>query len=211
MLDRYARGLFTALFTPLARALRRAGVTPDVVTIVGSFGAILSALIAYPMGHLFWGTVAVTVFIFSDMLDGILSRLPEEDGSEPVRTEGQKAWGSFLDSTLDRVVDFVLFGAVAFWFLTGGGRPDLGALALANLALGGVVSYARAKAESLGLEANVGLAERSERIVLLLVFTGFTGLGLTPWVLYGVLWVLAIASAFTALQRVALVRAQTRG
>jgi len=211
VLDQYARGAFTAIMTPLARSLRRAGITPDLVTIIGTLGVVLSALIAYPRGWLFWGTVAVTVFIFSDMIDGILSRLPDENGNPPERSEGAKAWGSFLDSTLDRVADFVLFGAVAFWFLTGGERADLGALALLNLALGGVVSYSRAKAESLGLDANVGIAERSERIVLLLVFTGFTGLGLTPWVLYGVLWLLALASGFTALQRFALVRKQTRG
>lgn len=209
MLDRYARGLFAAIFTPVARALQRMGVTPDIVTVIGSLGACLGALIGYPLGHLFWGTVVITVFIFSDIIDGLLSRLPDADGNPPVRTEGAQKWGAFLDSTLDRVVDFVIFGALAYWFFTGGQRWDIGALALACLSLGGVVSYARAKAEALGLDANVGIAERSERIVLVLVFTGFTGLGLTPWVLYGVLWLLAAASLFTILQRVAAVRAQT--
>lgn len=211
MLDHYARGLFTVLMTPIARVLKRMGVTPDAVTIVGSLGACLAALIAYPAGQLFWGTLIITFFIFSDLVDGVLARLPDADGNPPVRTEGASKWGAFLDSTLDRVVDFVIFGSIAYWFFTGGGRPDIGALALACLSLGGVVSYARAKAESLGLTANVGIAERSERIVLVLVFTGLNGLGLSAWVLYGVLWLLAAASTITVFQRVGAVRKQTLG
>lgn len=210
MLDRYARELFSAIFTPVARLLQRMGVTPDMVTLIGSLGACLGAVVGYPLGQLFWGTLVITIFIFSDIVDGVLARLPDAEGNPPVRSEGAQRWGAFLDSTLDRVVDFAIFGSLAFWYFTGGQRTDIAALCLLCLSLGAVVSYARAKAEALGLRANVGIAERGERILAVLLFAGLVGLGLSPWVLYGVLWLLALASLFTIFQRVGLVRAQTR-
>lgn len=201
MLNRYARGLMTWVFTPLARLLQRLGVTPDGVTIFGTIGACLAALILFPLGQLFWGTIIFAAFVFSDLVDGILSRLPNPDGTPRERTAGQKAWGAFLDSTLDRVVDFCLFGALGFWFLTGGDRPDIGALCMASMGLGAVVSYSRAKADSLGVDANVGIAERGERMVLVLFGSGLNGLGLTPWVLFVILCVLVVGSIVTIIQR----------
>ncbi len=198
MLNRFARTFFTRLFTPLAKALLKAGVSPDAVTVAGTLGAVASALIFYPQGQLFWGTVAITVFIFSDVVDGIMARLSGRHG----------LWGNFLDSTLDRVVDGVLFSTVAFWYFTGGNDPVIATAALACLVLGMLVSYARAKAEALGFECNVGIAERAERLVALLVMTGLTGLGLPPVVLLVTLVLLALASLFTIGQRVETVRRQ---
>lgn len=198
MLNRYARGFFTRLFTPLARLLIRCGVTPDAVTIAGTVGVVSGALVLYPLGQLFWGTVFITVFVFSDVIDGIMARARGHCGP----------WGSFLDSTLDRLADGALFAGVAIWFFTGGSNPAVGVAALACLVLGMLVSYARAKAESLGFTANVGLAERAERLVSLLVVTGLTGLGLPEEFLLGVLVILALASLVTVYQRVAAVRRQ---
>ncbi|MFJ3957873.1 phosphatidylinositol phosphate synthase [Arthrobacter sp. NPDC090010] len=198
MLNRGARAFFTRLFTPLAKALLKAGIGPDTVTITGTLGAVVSALVLYPMGQLFWGTVAITVFVFSDVVDGIMARL---SGRHSI-------WGSFLDSTLDRLVDGVLFGSVAFWFFTGGGNPVIGGTALACLVLGTLVSYARAKAESLGFECNVGIAERAERLLALLLMTGLTGLGLPEVVLLVTLLLLAVASLITIGQRMATVHRQ---
>lgn len=198
MLNRHARGFFTSLFSPFARWLLRIGVSPDAVTIVGTAGVIVGALVFYPLGQLWWGTLFITAFIFSDVIDGIMARL----------SNGGGRWGNFLDSTLDRLADGALFAGVAIWFFTGGADRPIAVAALLCLVLGMVVSYVRAKAESLGFDANVGLAERAERLVSVLVVTGFTGLGLPPVVLLVTLALLAAASFVTIVQRMHTVRSQ---
>lgn len=198
MLNRHARGFFTALFTPFARWLLRIGVSPDAVTVIGTAGVVVGALVFYPLGQLWWGTLFITAFIFSDVLDGIMARMQETGGR----------WGNFLDSTLDRVADGALFAGVAVWFFTGGGNTPIAVAAVVCLVLGMVVSYARAKAESLGFTANTGIAERAERLVSVLVVTGFTGLGLPAVVLLVTLLLLAAASLVTVIQRVVSVRRQ---
>lgn len=198
MLNTYARAFFTAVFTPLARLLLRLGVSPDAVTVVGTAGVVFGALFFYPRGELWWGTLFITAFIFTDLLDGTMARMSG-------RTS---AWGAFLDSTLDRVGDAAVFGGLILYF-TGRGDHDLtAALALACLILGFVVSYAKARAESLGFTANVGIAERADRLVATLVTTGFVGLFLPMWVLTTVLALLAVASLITVLQRILTVRTQ---
>lgn len=199
MLNKHARGFFTALFSPLARWLLRIGVSPDAVTIVGTAGVVIGALVFYPLGELFWGTVFITAFIFSDVIDGIMARLQRRGGR----------WGNFLDSTLDRVADGALFAGVAIWFFTGGASTPIAVAAMLCLVLGMVVSYARAKAEALSFHANVGIAERAERLVSVLVVTGLTGLGLPPLVLFGTLCLLALASLVTVAQRIATVHRQS--
>ena len=199
MLNRYARGFVTRLFTPLARLLLRWGVTPDAVTIAGTVGVAAGALVLYPLGHLFWGTLFITLFVFSDVIDGIMARMKGHEGS----------WGNFLDSTLDRIADGAVFAGVAIWFFTGGHNTAIAVAALACLVLGMLVSYARAKAESLGFTANVGIAERAERLVSVLVVTGLTGLGLPEGFLLAVLLVLAAASVVTVYQRLRTVHRQS--
>jgi CDP-diacylglycerol--glycerol-3-phosphate 3-phosphatidyltransferase len=198
MLNKHARGFFTALFTPLARWLLKIGISPDAVTVIGTAGVVVGALVFYPLGQLWWGTLFITAFIFSDVLDGIMARM-REVGSR---------WGNFLDSTLDRIADGALFAGVAVWFFTGGVNVPVAVAAVVCLVLGMVVSYARAKAESLGFTANVGIAERAERLVSVLVVTGFTGLGLPEVVLLVTLLLLAVASLITVVQRVVSVRRQ---
>jgi CDP-diacylglycerol---glycerol-3-phosphate 3-phosphatidyltransferase len=200
MLNRHARGFFTALFTPLARWLLRMGVSPDAVTVIGTAGVVVGALVFYPLGQLFWGTVFITAFIFSDVLDGIMARMQDV----------KSRWGNFLDSTLDRIADGALFAGLAIWFFTGGADTRIAVAAMLCLVLGMVVSYARAKAESLGFTANVGIAERAERLVSVLVVTGLTGLGLPSVVLLATLVLLALASFITVVQRVLSVRRQAQ-
>ncbi|MGO4858676.1 phosphatidylinositol phosphate synthase [Arthrobacter sp. 2MCAF14] len=198
MLNRHARGFFTGLFSPLARFLLRVGVSPDAVTVVGTAGVVLGALILYPLGQLWWGSLLIAVFALSDVVDGIMAR--EQGRSGP--------WGNFLDSTLDRLADGAIFAGVAIWFFTGGENSAIAVASLACLVLGMVVSYARAKAESLGFYANVGIAERAERLISVLLVTGLTGLGLPPVVLLVTLVMLAAATAVTVVQRMAAVREQ---
>ncbi|TLM86329.1 CDP-alcohol phosphatidyltransferase family protein [Pseudarthrobacter sp. NamE2] len=200
MLNRHARGFFTALFTPLARWLLRIGVSPDAVTVIGTAGVVVGALVFYPLGQLFWGTLFITAFIFSDVLDGIMARMQDV----------KSRWGNFLDSTLDRIADGALFAGLAVWFFTAGANTPIAVAATLCLVLGMVVSYARAKAESLGFTANVGIAERAERLVSVLVVTGLTGLGLPPVVLQVTLVLLALASLVTVVQRVLSVRRQAQ-
>jgi CDP-diacylglycerol---glycerol-3-phosphate 3-phosphatidyltransferase len=198
MLNKYARALFAAIFTPVAALLVRLKVSPDAVTIVGTLGVAAGALIGYPMGQLFWGTVVITVFVFSDIIDGLMARMLDRSGK----------WGAFLDSTLDRVGDSAVFSGIVIWFFLGGQNTFIAIMAIVCLVLGSVVSYAKARAEGLGMTANVGIAERSDRLVVVLVATGLVGLGLPQALLAVVLVLLAIASLVTVFQRVATVRRQ---
>jgi CDP-diacylglycerol--glycerol-3-phosphate 3-phosphatidyltransferase len=170
------------------------------VTGVGTLGVCLGAVGFYPRGELFWGTIVITAFVFSDMVDGLMARMSNRSSK----------WGAFLDSTLDRLGDAAVFGGLALWFAGGGGSFVLACVALYDLVMGSVTSYAKARAESLGMTANVGIAERADRLVAVLVAAGLAGLGV-PIVLPLVLWVLAVASTVTVIQRIAAVRQQTHG
>jgi CDP-diacylglycerol---glycerol-3-phosphate 3-phosphatidyltransferase len=198
MLNRYARGAFTRVFTPLARLLLRLGVHQDVVTAVGTLGVVVGALWFYPRGELWWGTLFITVFVFADLVDGTMARIAGR--SSP--------WGAYLDSTLDRLGDAAIFGGLVLWFLGEGDRPVDGWLALGCLVAGFLVSYAKARAEGCGWECRGGIAERADRLVAVLVATGLTGLFLPAWVLTAVLAVLLGASLVTVLQRMLMVRRQ---
>jgi CDP-diacylglycerol---glycerol-3-phosphate 3-phosphatidyltransferase len=197
MLNRYARALVTKVFTPTARLLLRLGVSPDVVTLVGTLGVCVGALAFYPRHEFFWGTIVITAFVFSDTLDGTMARMSGRSGS----------WGAFLDSTLDRIADAAIFGGLVLWY-AGEGNALMAGLALACLILGFVVSYARARAEGLDMTANVGIAERAERLVAVLLATGLVGLGVPEILLTVVLALLAVASFITVCQRVLTVRRQ---
>lgn len=194
------RGGVGRVLGPLARWLLRRGVSPDAVTITGTLGVVVAALWLYPTGHLFVGTLVITFFVLSDMLDGTMAREAGRVGP----------WGAFLDSTLDRFADAAIFTGLVIW-LAGPGEDTLGAaFGLASLTLGSIVPYARARAEGLGMTAAVGIAERAERLLLALTAAGLVGLGLPPVVLTVVLGLLAVASAVTIVQRMLTVRRQVR-
>ena len=198
MLNRFARAFFTKLLTPVARLFLRLGIRPDVVTIVGTLGVCVGALGFYPRHEFFWGTIIISVFALSDTLDGIMARLSGRSSK----------WGAYLDSTLDRVADSSIFGGLVLWYAGDGHTPYLAALALGCLILGSVVSYAKARAEGLGMTANVGIAERAERVITVLIATGLVGLGVNELLLAVVLALLAVASLVTVGQRMLEVRRQ---
>jgi CDP-diacylglycerol--glycerol-3-phosphate 3-phosphatidyltransferase len=197
MLNRFARALFTRIFTPTAGFLVRRGVSPDLVTLIGTVGVVAGAVAFYPRGEFFWGTVFITAFVFSDLVDGTMARM----------TERSSRWGAWLDSTLDRLGDAAVFGGIALWFAGEGNNLRLVALCLYCLSTGAVVSYARARAEGLGMTANVGITERADRLVAILVATGLDGLGV-PYILELALWFLAVGSTVTIAQRAMTVRRQ---
>jgi len=191
------RPLLARVLDPVAGALARTPITPNALTITGTIGMSASALALFPTGHLFAGTMACWFFVTADMLDGALARVKGTTG----------VFGAFLDSTLDRVGDAAVFSGLAAWFVLGGHSRLMAGVALFCLVAGAMVSYARARAEGLGLRCDVGLAERTERLLIALVAAGLAGLGV-PYVLPIGLWVLAAASAFTFGQRVLAVRRQ---
>jgi CDP-diacylglycerol---glycerol-3-phosphate 3-phosphatidyltransferase len=187
--------------TPLGRSLANAGVSPDMVTVAGTVGATVAALICYPRGEFFVGTLFIWAFVMFDMVDGAVARA----GGRGSR------FGAVLDSSCDRVADAAVFGALAWWFA----RHDQPALLLACLlclVLGSLTSYIKARAEGAGFTCNVGIAERSERLIVVLVGTGlsdFPGLHV-PYVQAIALWLLVAASAITVGQRIATVWQQSR-
>ncbi|MGW4794812.1 phosphatidylinositol phosphate synthase [Nonomuraea sp. NPDC004297] len=193
------RPAMTRILTPLGRALVGRGIGPNAVTAVGTLGTVVSALLFFPLGQLTWGALVITVFVLFDLLDGVVARLGGKGGS---------TWGAFLDSTLDRVADAAIFAGLILYFISVHDTL-MAAVTLVCLIAGAVVSYAKARAEGLGLTCDVGLAERPERLVVALVATCFAGLGV-PYVLPAGMWLLAVASLITVAQRVAAVYQQTR-
>jgi CDP-diacylglycerol--glycerol-3-phosphate 3-phosphatidyltransferase len=194
------RAIVTTIMTPLADLLIRMRVSADAVTITGTLAVVVAALWLYPTGHLLAGTLVIAVFALTDSLDGVMAR----------RAGRASSWGAFLDSTLDRFADAAIFSGLVLWY-TGAGADRLTAvLALACLVVGGIVPYARARAEGLGMTAAVGIAERADRLFAVLLATALVGMGLPREVLTVMLALLVVASTITVFQRALTVRAQVR-
>jgi CDP-diacylglycerol--glycerol-3-phosphate 3-phosphatidyltransferase len=193
-----ARAGMTRVVEPIARALLDRGVTPNTVTVIGTLGVLVGALGFGARGELVAGALIVTVFALTDLLDGTMARM--RGGSTP--------FGAFLDSSADRIADGAVFGAVAYWLATRGDHWGVAA-ALICLVAGSLVSYVKARAEGLGMTANVGVAERTERLIIVGIGGLLTGLGVS-WALVTSLWVLAAVSIFTVGQRVRCVWRQAQ-
>lgn len=198
MLNVRARGPIGVVVNPLVAVLAKTGLTPNALTVAGAVGTVVGAALM-ARGELFWGVVVTSIFVLFDMIDGRLARAQGTSGP----------WGALLDSTLDRLSDGVIFGALVIWF--GRSAPEdepwLAGLALFCLLSGALVSYVKARAEGLGLTCNVGFAERAERLIIVLVGTGLAGLGV-HYVMAVALWFLAAASVITIGQRLVAVRRQ---
>ncbi|MGD0560184.1 MAG: phosphatidylinositol phosphate synthase [Streptosporangiaceae bacterium] len=183
------RPALARLLTPVGEALARTPVTPNMLTVAGTVGVSASALALFPIGELFPGAFICTIFVFTDMLDGLLARIKGSSGK----------FGAFLDSTLDRVADAAIFGGITLWFAKN--NHPMAAVAIYCLAVGFLVSYSKARAEGLGLKCANGLIERPERMVIGLTSIGLSGLGV-PYVLDVGLWALAVLSTVTLAQRI---------
>jgi CDP-diacylglycerol---glycerol-3-phosphate 3-phosphatidyltransferase len=194
MLGGSARPVVAKVVAPVVAALARAGVTADMVTVAGFLGAVAGSVLLLARGEFLWGVLVVTVSVLLDLLDGALARA----------RGGGSVFGAVLDSTLDRASDAAVFGALVWWFAGGGDNRLLLLLALLCLVLGVLTSYVKARAEGVGIACDVGIVERTERLVLVLVGTGLSGLGV-PWALHVALWLLLAGSAVTVGQRLAAV------
>lgn len=198
MLNLRARTQLGRLVTPVATRLARTGLSPDVVTVVGTLGAVVAAGALLARGDFLPGALVVAAFTLLDLLDGALARAR---GGQP------RKWGAVLDSTMDRISDAAVFGSLVIWFARGGHSDLLAVVALYGLVAGAVVSYVKARAGSLGLSCEVGFAERAERLIIVLVGAGLAGLGV-PVVLPAALWILAVVTTWTVGQRLVEVHRQ---
>lgn len=198
MLNIHARDAISRALVPLGTSLAKAGVNPDVITIFGTAGAVVGSVALLAQGWWFTATMVITFFVLLDIVDGAVARAGGRGST----------FGAVLDSSCDRVADAAIFGAIGWYFALHGQRWMLLA-ALLCLVLGSLTSYIRARAEAAGLTATVGIAERAERLIIVLVGTGLTGLHV-PFVLAVALWLLVAASTITVFQRFATVRAQSK-
>jgi CDP-diacylglycerol--glycerol-3-phosphate 3-phosphatidyltransferase len=184
----------TRIISPVARFFLRIGLTPNSVTAIGALCVVGSAIYFFPRGDFFIGTLVVSFFILSDLFDGAMAR---------ISSQGASKWGGFLDSTVDRVSDSSILFAVCIYLID---KDDqLAILYLVALITGMLIPYIRAKAESMSIECSGGIAERTERAIIVLVGTGLHGLGLS-YALTISAWLLAILGVITACQRLIIVK-----
>jgi CDP-diacylglycerol--glycerol-3-phosphate 3-phosphatidyltransferase len=200
MLGIHARPQINRALEPVGQRLYGAGVTPDAVTVVGTVGVVGGALGFFPRGSFWIGTLVILAFVFSDMLDGAVARAGGTSGP----------WGAFLDSSLDRVGDAAVFGSFVLWYAWGGHSKIMAAVSLYVLAAALVTSYLKARAGSLGLACEAGIAERAERLIVVLVAAFFAGVLGLPVLLVIALWGLAAAGTVTVVQRLIAVRRDSR-
>ncbi|MFR9750272.1 phosphatidylinositol phosphate synthase [Nocardia sp. 004] len=202
MLSFFGREVFAKATAPLGRMLVSTGLTPDVMTVLGTTASITAAVTLFPTGHLFWGTMVIWLFVMFDMLDGAMAR---------ARGGGTK-YGAVLDATCDRLADGAIFGGLAWWAVYQEQHKPLFVATLIVLVTSQVISYAKARAEASGLSADGGLIERPDRLIIVLVGAGLTGIGGywdIEWLTYAVhvaMWLLAVLSMVTVVQRVLAVR-----
>jgi CDP-diacylglycerol--glycerol-3-phosphate 3-phosphatidyltransferase len=191
LLSARAKEAARAVLAPVVRLAMAMHLTPNAITVIG-FLVVVAAALLIGTGSLLAGAAVLTAGSLLDAVDGALARA----------TGGSSAFGSFLDSTLDRAAEAVLFGAVAAYYLLSAADPAAPVL-LALVALAGsfMVSYTRARAEGIGLTASVGLAPRLERLVLIVVGIGLAGIGFEIGLL-AALGIIAILSVATTIQRI---------
>ena len=183
----------TRVVAPLCRWLLSLGVSANLLSAIGGLGASVSAITFFSQGIYFWGVLVTIFFVLFDLLDGTLARMSDSGGSK---------WGALLDSTLDRIADAAVLGSLAFFLMKSHDR--LVPVLIVALVAGGLISYIRARAEGLGIECSGGLAERTERLIIIFLALGLAGLGV-PYVLAIGAWILALVSVFTVWQRLMIV------
>lgn len=199
MISDIVKPAVTRIITPAAKALLRLGLTPNSVTVVGAIGLVASAFIFYPSGNFILGTVFVSFFALSDLFDGTMARISQQ---------GSSRWGAFLDSTIDRITDSAVL--ISLIFALDKTHDDLLPVAAVALLTGILVPYIRAKAESLDVQCRGGLAERTERLIIILIAIFMHGFGVDYALAIGI-WLVAILGAVTSVQRIFIVRKALKG
>lgn len=195
MLNLRARSSVSKVLAPVGQRLHRVGISPNALTVVGTLGTVASAGLLIGTGRFVLGVVAITAFVLFDLLDGAVARAGGTAST----------FGAVLDSTMDRVADASIFVALIWWFAGTGEQQDLILAAALALMLGQLIPYVRARAEGVRIDASVGIAERAERLIIVLTGVGLAGLGV-PAALPIALWVLVAAGVITVGQRLSAVR-----
>ncbi|GAC57372.1 putative phosphatidylinositol synthase [Gordonia hirsuta DSM 44140 = NBRC 16056] len=193
MISFKGRQVVSAVTDPLGRFLLRIGLTPDLMTIIGTVITVAAAIVLFSQGWLFAGALVCWAFVMFDMVDGAMARA----------RGGGTRFGSVLDATCDRIADGAIFGALAYWAAITSPHALLLIATLICLVTSQVISYAKARAEAAGLQGDGGLIERPERLIIVLTGAGLTtfpGLHWT-WAIHIAMWFLAVASVITVGQR----------
>jgi CDP-diacylglycerol---glycerol-3-phosphate 3-phosphatidyltransferase len=202
VLSFFGRATVSKATAPLGRMLVGAGFTADGMTLFGTVASIAAALVLFPSDHLFWGAMAIWLFVMFDMLDGAIARA----------RGGGTRYGAVLDATCDRLSDGAIFAGLAWWAVYRDHSGPLLAATLICLVTSQVISYAKARAEASGLSGDGGLIERPDRLIIVLVGAGLTGIagywriGWLGWAVHVAMWLLAVLSIVTVFQRVLAVR-----
>jgi CDP-diacylglycerol--glycerol-3-phosphate 3-phosphatidyltransferase len=200
LLPDWIKNGYLRLIDPVANWLVKRGVHPNTITIVGTLCTVVGGII-YGTGHIRTGGFFLGITALFDVLDGTVAR----------RSNKSSMFGAFLDSTLDRLADGFVLGGLAVFYATSTVHGSVPLMITALLGLVGafLTSYTRARAESLGLDAKVGLLQRPERVVLLSAPQALFGLVLDGWVLATIIVILTVTAWITVVQRVAYVYTAT--
>ena len=193
-----ARKLGKLIATPFAKIFIKLGFTPDSITLLGTFGVVVVSVIFLAQGQFLIGSFLFMLFVGLDAVDGTVARLLNRNSK----------WGAFFDSVLDRIADGAVLGSLAFYFASENNVTYF-VLSLISLVASEIVSYTKARAEGLGLNCDTGLAERPERVIVVVAGTFLTGIGIN-WMLLASIWVLATISVITVIQRMLFVLKQTK-
>jgi CDP-diacylglycerol--glycerol-3-phosphate 3-phosphatidyltransferase len=194
MISNALKPAVTRLINPVARFALRCGLTPNSVTVIGASGLVVSAAYFYSSEQFFIGTLVIALFSLSDLFDGAMARISQK---------GASAWGGFLDSTIDRITDSAILISVLVYLIRN--QDPLSFVVVVALISGVLIPYIRAKAESFNIECSVGIAERTERLIISLTAIGLHGLSV-PFALATGFWLLAILGVITTAQRLLVVR-----
>ncbi len=189
MLERFRASWEKVMAYP-ARLMLRFGFGPDVATWIGTLGVVITSLVCLPLGWLWQAPLIIVAFAFFDLVDGQMARISGRSSK----------WGAFLDSSLDRLGDGALFAGVVLYFAGPGGSVTWAGVTLAALVAGQLTSYVRARAESVGYQADGGIAARADRFLIMLVGLFLAGLGV-PFTVQIAVALLAVASTVTVAQR----------
>jgi CDP-diacylglycerol--glycerol-3-phosphate 3-phosphatidyltransferase len=193
-----ARDIGKLIATPFAKIFIKLGFSPDQVTLFGTVGVVFSSIVFFSQGEFLWGSILFSMFVGLDAVDGTVARLLNRNSS----------WGAFFDSVLDRIADGVVLGCIAFYFANQG-KETYFVLSLVALLASEIVSYTKARAEGLGLNCDTGLAERPERVMIIIAGTFIAGLGFMAALEISI-WILTIVSVITVIQRMNFVLKQTK-
>ena len=193
---------YLRIMEPIAGVLIKLGISANALTTLGTLSTVVGA-VAFGMGYMRTGGIIIAVTAIADALDGIVAR----------RTNNVTVFGAFYDSTLDRVADGALLAGLAYFYAVNAVHASKAMLAIALAGIIGtyLVSYARARAEALGINAKVGVMQRAERVALLCAPQALFGLAMDGWVLRIVVVILAVSSWHTAIGRINHVRRTTLG